>query len=225
MTLKHQLATGIAAAAVLCIGAATVQAAGHTYNLAAVASGNWNDSNQRQSNSYQIGFNVQRPIIQGAYFEFDLTPAKGKTITFANLLIIGSTDFHISDVWTGHPAGQTENQFKCGIAPMSINYHSVSQIVSGNNISLLYHRQVGGPNNDNGYAWVKEGLHTGQRFDAWHYEGNGQRGPRLQTAVNAGGLFVMLAGDRFDNGNDGQNYIWGSTAFNSANQLQIVTSN
>jgi hypothetical protein len=43
--------------------------------------------------------------------------------------------------------------------------------------------------------------------------------------VNAGGLFVMFANDRFDNGNDGQNYIWGSTSFTTGNQLQIITSN
>lgn len=210
--------------AMLCLGAVSAQAAGHTYNLNNLASGNWNDIDQRQSNNYQIGFRASRPHIQGAYFEYDLTPAKGKHISNANMLIIGSTDFHISDVWPNAPTGQTQHQFKVGIAPMTISRNSVSQIVSGNNIPLLYHYQVGGPNNDNGYAWVKEGLHTGQRFDAWHYEGNGTRGPRLQNAVTAGGLFVMLAGDRFDTGNDGQNYIWGSTAFNSGNQLQIITS-
>lgn len=209
----------------LCIGAASVKAAGHTYNLGNLASGNWNDQDQRQANSYLIGFNAQRPHLQGAYFEFDLTPAKGKTISSANLLIIGSTDFHISDVWPNHPAGQTANQFKVGVAPMTTSKNSVSQLVTGNNIAGIYHSQVGGPNNDNGYAWVKEGLHTGQRFDAWHYEGNKQRTARLQPAVNAGGLFVMLVGDRFDTGNDGQNYIWGSTSFNGGNQLQINTSN
>ena len=72
---------------------------------------------------------------------------------------------------------------------------------------------------------MKEGLHTGQRFGAFHYESTGQRGPRLQNAVNAGGLFVMFAADRFDSRNDGENYIWGNTSFNSGNQLQIITSN
>jgi hypothetical protein len=212
-------------AALLCLGAASAQAAGHTYNLANIASGNWNTSNVRTANSYIIGFNAQHPVESGAYFEYDLTPAQGKTITYANLLIAGSTDFHISDVWPNHPAGQTANQFKVGVAPMTVSANSVSQIVTGNNIANLYHNQVGSSNNDNGYGWVTDGLHVGFRFDAWHYEGTGQRAPRLQNAVNAGGLFVMLVGDRFDNGNDGQNYIWGSTAFNAGNQLQIITSN
>ena len=74
------------------------------------------------------------------------------------MLVIGSTDYHISDVWTGHPAGTTENQFKVGCAPMSTGSDSVSQIVTGNNIANLYHDQVGGPNNDNGYGWVTDGL-------------------------------------------------------------------
>ena len=209
-------------AALLCLGAASAQAAGHTYNLANLASGNWNTLNSRTANNYQIGFNAQRPHEQGAYFEFDLTPAKGKTISSANMLVIGSTDYHISTIWPGHGTGPN---FKVGIAPMTVSKNSVSQIVTGNNISGLYNNQVGGPNNDNGYGWVPNGLHTGFRFDAWHYEGDGARAPRLQNAVNAGGLFVMLSGDRFDTGNDGQNYIWGSTAFNAGTQLQIITSN
>ena len=206
-------------------GASGALAAGHTYNLTNLASGNWNNQNVRTANLYLIGFNVQHPNEQGAYFEFDLTPCQGKTITSANMLVIGSTDYHISDVWTGHPAWTTEHQFKVGCAPMSTGSDSVSQIVTANNIANLYHDQVGGPNNDNGYGWVTDGLHPGFRFDAWTYEGRGTRGPRLQNAVNAGGLFVMLMGDRFDSGNDGQNYIWGSTSFNTGNQLQIITSN
>ena len=107
---------------------------------------------------------------------------------------------------------------------MDVSKNPVSQITTGNNIRGLYQGQIGNSNSDNGYAWVMDGLHTGQRFDAWHYEGVGRRGPKLQNAVNAGGLFVMWASDRFDNGNDGENYIWGSTAFNAKNQLQIITS-
>jgi hypothetical protein len=101
----------------------------------------------------------------------------------------------------------------------------VSQIVTGNNIAGLFNSQSGNAQNDNGYGWVTNGLHPGFRFDAWTYEGRGTRGPRLQDAVNAGGLFVIFANDRFDNGNDGQNYIWGSTSFTTGNQLQIITSN
>ena len=213
------------AIAMLCLGATSIQAAGHTYNLPNIASGNWNTNNVRTANNYQLGFSAELPVLQGAYYEFDLTPARGKTITGASLLIIGSTDYHISDVWTGHPAGQTTHQFKVGVAAMTVSLNSVSQIVTGNNIARLYHNQVGGPNNDSGYGWVTDGLHPGFRFDAWHYEGTHQRAPRLQNAVNAGGLFVMLVGDRFDSGNDGENYIWGGTSFNAGNQLQIITSN
>jgi hypothetical protein len=222
MKSTNKLAGAVTAAALLC-GASGALAA--TYNLANLASGNWSNQNVRTSNLYLIGFNAQHPNEQGAYFEFNLTPLQGKRISSANMLIIGSTDYHISDIWPNHPAGTTEHQFKVGIAPQNVGSDSVSQIVTGNNIANLYNNQVGNSQNDNGYGWVTDGLHPGFRFDAWHYESTGQRGPRLQNAVNAGGLFVMLAGDRFDASNDGQNYIWGSTSFNTGNQLQIITSN
>src|SRR4051812_18299886 len=119
--------------AMLCLGAIGAQAAGHTYNLANIASGNWNDLDQRQANNYQIGFSTERPRIQSAYYEFNLDPAKGKTVTGANLLIIGSTDYHISTFWPNHPGSPPQVWFKVGIAAMNISRHSVSQIVTGNN--------------------------------------------------------------------------------------------
>src|SRR5215467_10769392 len=217
---------GVAALVLFGSGAASVQAAGHTFNIANIASGNWNDLNQRQANNYQIGFSTERPRIQAAYYEFNLDPAKGKTVTGANLLIVGSTDYHISTFWPNHAGSPPQHWFKVGIAAMNISRESVSQIVTGNNIANLYHYQcTQNQNTDGGYAWVMDGVHAGQRFDAFHYESTGQAPPRIQNAVNAGGNFVFWACDRFDTGNDGENYIWGSTSFNSGNQLQITTSN
>jgi hypothetical protein len=210
----------------LCLGAVSVQAAGNTYNLNNLASGNWNINNVRTANNYQIGFSSEHPSIQAAYFEYDLTPAKGKTVTGANLLIIGSTDYHISTFWPNHPGSPPQVWFKVGVAAMNVSQNSVSQIVTGNNIANLYHHQCdANQNTDGGYVWVKDGLHQGQRFDAFHYESTGQAPPRIQNAVNAGGTFVLWSCDRFDSGNDGENYIWGSTSFNSGNQFQIITSN
>jgi hypothetical protein len=209
--------------AMLSLGALSSPAAGHTYNLPNLASGNWNTADQRQSGNYQIGFNAQRPLSQAAYFEFNLDPAKGKHITSANMLIIGSTDYHISV--SRHDPAAPLDLFKVGIRPMDIGANSVSQIVTGNNISGLYKNQVRIlASADNGFAWLSDGLHTGVRIDAFHFEATGAARPRLQDAVNAGGLFVMIAADRFDIGNDGANYIWGSTSFNSGTQLQIITS-
>jgi hypothetical protein len=224
--LREMLRTGGLVAAALCIGAAYAQAAGNTYNLNNLASGNWNILNQRTANNYQIGFSTEHPNIQAAYFEYDLTPAKGKTVTGANLLIIGSTDYHISTFWPNHPGSPPQVWFKVGVAAMNVNRATVSQIVTGNNIANLYHYQCDANQNpDGGYVWVKDGLHQGVRFDAFHYESTGKAPPRIQNAVNAGGDFVMWSCDRFDSGNDGENYIWGSTAFNSGNQFQIITSN
>ena len=214
--------------AMLCLGAASVQAAGHTYNLNNLASGNWNINNVRTANNYQIGFSTEHPAIQAAYFEFDLTPAKGKTVTGANLLITGSTDYHISVFWPKHAGSPPQHWFKVGQAAMNIAKASVSQIVTGNNIANLYHYQCDDNQNaDGGYVWVSDGLHTGVRFDCFHYESltPPQAPVRIQPAVNAGGTFVIWSRDRFDTGNDGENYIWGSTSFQSGNQMQIITSN
>ena len=170
---------GAVTAASLLGGTAGALAAGHTYNLANLASGNWSSQNVRTANLYLIGFNAQHPNEQGAYFEFDLTPAQGKTISSANMLIIGSTDYHISDAGRDIRLAQTQHQFKVGIAPQNVGSDSVSQIVTGNNIANLYNNH-GNSQNDNGYGWVTDGLHPGFHFDAWHYEGDGKRGPRLQ---------------------------------------------
>ena len=217
-------ATGIAVAAVLCLGITSLQAQ-VTHDLDCLASGNWNTANQRQADIYQIGFSTERPTEQAAYFLYDLTPVQGKTISTANMLIIGSTDYHISTFWPNHPGSPPQVWFKVGITPQTVSRNSVDQITNGDNISGLYSGQIGSSNNDNGYRWVTDGLHPGVRFDAWHYESTHQRPPRLQNAVTAGGLFVMWAADRFDNGNDGENYVWGSTVFDSGNQLRIVTTN
>src|SRR6185312_15407638 len=118
-----QKLSGVVAA--LCLGAAGVQAS--TFNLNNLASGNWNDLNQRQANNYQIGFSTERIRSQAAYFEYDLTPAKGKTVTGANLLIIGSTDYDIGAFWPGHAGSPPQHWFKVGIAAMNVSRDSVSQ--------------------------------------------------------------------------------------------------
>lgn len=228
MKIKHVPSIGLAAAAFVCLSAANnIQAAGHTYHFANLASGNWNKLNQRQANSYQIGFSASRPQTQAAYFEFDLTPAKNKTVTDCNVLIIGSTDYHISDIWTGHPPGQTANQFKVGIAPQYPLGHpfSVSQITTGNNIPDLFQQCISTYGNPHlGYRRIADGLHQGTTFDAFHFDSTSGR-QRVQSAVNAGGTYVLWARDEDDNGNDGQNYIWGSTSFNVGNTLNLTTSN
>lgn len=212
----------ILAVALLCVGAASAQAAGHTFDLVNIASGNWNNQDSRQSNNYQIGFSKERPHLQAAYFEFNLDPLKGKHVTGANMLIVGSTDFSITTQWPNHPPGPN---FKAGMAAMDVRTASVSQITTGNNISNLFVNQCSANRNgDGGYAWVPNGLHKGQRFDAFHYESTGKRPPRIQNAVNAGGRFIIWGCDRFDSGARSENYIWGSTSFNSGNQLQITTS-
>jgi len=181
MKIKQHLSIGVAAVSLLCLGVANLPAAGHTYHFANLASGNWNDLNQRQANSYQIGFSTGRPHKQAAYFEFDLTPVKGKTVTGCNLLIVGSTDYHISSV--GNLNGVITNVVRVGIgaqSPLATPF-SVSQITTGNNIPNLY-RDCGTSfyNPNLGYRNLADGLHQGVTFDAFHFESTGQK-RRLQS--------------------------------------------
>lgn len=215
----------------LCIGAASVHASGHTYTLNNLASGNWNVNNARIANSYLIGYNSQHPNQQGAYFEYDFTPAKGKTVTGCSLLIAGSTDYSINCYWPNPDNGNpSHTQFKVGSAGMNIAKASVSQIVTGNNIANMWHYQCdANQNTDGGYIWVADGLHKGTTFDAFHYESTGQAPPRIQNAVNAGGDFVIWSNDRYNKDQNGNtvavNYIWGSTGFLASNTCKITTSN
>jgi len=228
---KLQPTTTVAlAAALLFAGAAGVQAAGHVYDIPAVTSGTWNDKGVHQSGTgYQIGYNAKSPNEQAAYIEFNLTPAKGKTVTAAGTLVIGSTDYDIEAYWPNpdnNLDGNTHTQFKVGTRPQGSP--TLSEILTGNNNISVYNDGPQG-NSDLGYGWTPNGLHPGYVFDAFHYESTGQVGPALQNAVNAGGDYILWYVDRFDLLQDGDpcpvNYIWGSTSYTSAILLEITTSN
>jgi hypothetical protein len=224
MNIMHKL-SGALLAASLCVGAAGVHAG--TYHLTAITSGNWNSAGTRGATTlYQIGYNAKLPNKQTAFFEFNLTPVKGKTVTDATTLIPGSTDYDIEDYWPTPTANNTTDhfQFKVGIAPQGSD--TLSQILTGNNSTTIYLDGGGdaGRNQDLGYGWVMDGLHAGFQFDTFHYNT-----ARLQTEVNAGGDWVFWGCDRFDNaqngGNAPVNYIWGSTSYNTGIILTITTSN
>src|ERR1700733_14765598 len=101
------------AVAILCLGAISIQAAGNTYNLTPIASGTWNSAGIRSSANYQIGYSTELPNEQACYFEYNLTPLKGKTVTSANLLIVGSTDYNILSYWGNPDNGNPSHiQFK-----------------------------------------------------------------------------------------------------------------
>jgi len=231
MKTMYKLFSALAAAALGCGGGTPVQAQGHVYHLTAITSGNWNSAGIHDPTTlYQIGFSYQRPNNQIAYFEFDLTPCQGKTVTNAFTLIPGSTDYSITDYW-GTP---TENnptnhsQFKVGIRPMcNTNYPvTLNEILTGNNNGTLYTDvNDANRNGDLGYGWVMDGFHFGTVFDTFHYESVGHIGPFLQMAVDAGGDYVLWGNDDYDSGNTGENYIWGSTSYNTNIVLTIETSN
>lgn len=211
ITKKSTLWGGLAVLA-LCCGTTNVQAGSAV--LTCLDSGTWNAKGVHNSTSnYQIGFSTELPSEQASYFVFDLTPVKGKTITACNLLIIGSNDYNITTMWPGHGTGPN---FKVGVAPQGSD--TLSQVLTGNNSTTIYLDGAdANRNQDLGYNWVPNGLHTGTTFDAFHYNNS-----RLQTEVNAGGQWVFWSCDRFDTGAGSENYIWGSTAFTTAIKCNIT---
>jgi hypothetical protein len=239
MKTTPQLLAGMAAV-LLCMATTHVRAAGHTYNLTAITCGNWNSAGIHDPTTlYEIGYSYTRPSEQIAYFEFDLTPAMGKTVTSASILIPGSTDYSINSYWANPdnndgPGGSNtiHIQFKVGVRPMSSTGYpeTLSAILTGNNNKGLFvNVNDSNRNPDLGYRWVPEGFHFGDSFDAFHYESVGQIGPYLQNAVNAGGDYILWAGDDVDSTQAGtaapENYIWGSTSYNTGIVLTINTSN
>ena len=231
MKITCKLLGGLAAA-LLCFSAARAQAQGHVYHLTAITSGNWNSAGIHDPTTlYEIGYSFQRPNNQIAYFEFDLTPVQGKTISNATTVIPGSTDYSISDYWNTPTENNPTNhdQFKVGIRPLcSSNYPvTLNEILTGNNNPTLYTDvNDGNRNPDLGYGWVMDGFHFGTAFDTFHYESVGQINPYLQNAANVGGDYIVWGNDDYDSGNTtGENYIWGSTSYNTNIIMTITTSN
>jgi hypothetical protein len=195
-----------------------------TFQLTAIASGNWNSDGVRTAGNYQIGHSTEHPAQQVAYFEFNFEPVKGRTLTAAYILIPGSDDYNIEVSY--HPPNCPAAPapcFKIGARSLHITGVSVSEAVSGNNSVDTANALLGSQNDDLGYAWVTNGLHQGLEFGAFTYNTS-----NLQDEVNAGGDQVMLAGDDFDSGESDlsngdcpkcpggfENYVWGSTNFNT----------
>ncbi|MDP9173257.1 MAG: hypothetical protein M3O30_05250 [Planctomycetota bacterium] len=220
---SRKLSFWMAAMAMVGFGAATLHA-DVTRDLRCLASGNWNDQGHRTSGNYQIGYSTQLPHHQAAYFIFDYSSIKGKKVTNLTITIQGSTDFNITDVWVNHTPA---HQFKVGIADQGPN--SVNEIMNGNNNQQLYiNASDEQRNGEMGYGWVKDGLHPGFRFDAWHFQLPTSRdfdGYTFQPEVNAGGIHALWACDRFDNQAGNENYIWGNTKFNNGIVLHVTTTN
>ena len=212
-------------ASLLCVGVANVQAT--VTDITAITSGTWNAAGVHStSTAYQIGVNPKLPTMQGCYFEFNLNPVKGVTVTGAGILVPGSTDYNITSYWANPDNGNTNHiQFKVGSTGQGAD--TLSQILTGNNSTTIYLNGCDANRNpDLGYDWVANGLHPGLVFDAFHYESTGQDGPVVQNACNAGGDYIFWENSRYNkdiNGNNlTDNYIWGSTSYNTGIILEIT---
>jgi hypothetical protein len=139
-------------------------------------------------------------------------------------LVPGSTDYNIETTYhlPNCPAAPAPC-FKIGARSLQITGVSVNEVVNGANSVATANALEGSQNDDLGYGWVTNGLHLGQQFGAWTYNV-----ANLQDEVNAGGNEVLLGGDDFDSGESDlsngdcpacpggfENYVWGSTGYNT----------
>lgn len=208
---------GITALAVFFFSGVSVRAASHNHDLVCLSCGTWDSAGHHTVGDYFVGFSVERPNPTAAYFVFDLTPIKGKTVTSVFLTIPGTNDWNFTAIWAGHTP---EHQFKLGMAPQNVAHMDVTDITTGNNKKWVYHFAADpNQNQDLGYNWLVNGLHPGFEFNAFYY--NPQR---FQTIVNTGGLTTMWACDRYDSGNTGEQYVWGGGVFSKAIVMHVTTS-
>jgi hypothetical protein len=198
-----------------------------TFQLTALASGNWNSAGIHTVGNYQIGHSTQLPDQQVSYFEFNFSSIQGRTVRAGFVLIPGSTDYDIGVVYpTRCNLTATGPCFKVGIRPVTGLGYSTAEIVnaSSNHNSAEAAALIGNQNEDLGYGWVSDGLHLGTEFGAYTFNL-----PDLQDMVSAGGDQVFLGADDFDSGESNlsgggacpacpggfENYIWGSTGYNT----------
>lgn len=195
-----------------------------TFQLTAIASGNWNSAGTHTIGNYQIGHSNQLPNQQISYFEFNFSSIQGRTVQAAFVLVPGSTDYNIETTYMPPEcAAAPAPCFKVGIRPLQGTGISAAEVVSGGNSVATYNALIGSQNDDLGYDWVSNGLHLGLEFDAYTYNL-----ANLQDEVTAGGDEVFLGADDFDTGesdlSDGdcpacpggfENYLWGSTGYNT----------
>jgi hypothetical protein len=198
-----------------------------TFQLTALASGNWNSAGIHTIGNYQIGHSTQLPNQQVSYFEFNFSSIRGRTVRAGFVLIPGSTDYDIGTTY--HPSECPPAPgacFKVGIRPGTDLGYSAAEIVdaSSNHNTALAGALLGNQNQDLGYGWVANGLHLGFEFGAYTFNLS-----QLQDMVTAGGDQVFLGADDFDSGESNlsgggscpacpggfENYIWGSTGYNT----------
>jgi hypothetical protein len=168
-----------------------------TYRLVALQCGTWDSTGVHSSGEYFVGHSTFRPNDTISYFVFDLSPVRGKTIAGASLVIPGTNDWKVT---VPEPGTTNRLYFKLGTTPEPAGM-TLDEVTSGTSDAGVY-QQVRAEQ-DLGFAWVPSGS-TVQRYDAFHYDS-----ARLTRAVDAGGMFVLFAVDRFASQATTEEYLYG----------------
>jgi hypothetical protein len=184
-----------------------------THQLLALQCGTWNSLGVRTTGEYFVGHSAARPNDTLSYFVFDLSSVKGKTVTAASLTIPGTSDWKIT---VPEPGTTTLMAFKLGITPLPANL-TLARVTGGASDPSVY--QDVRMEQDLGFEWVPTGS-TSNAYDAFHYDN-----PRLQHALDAGGLYALFAVDRFTQGDMAatEEYLYGGGSCGSNIVLTVET--
>lgn len=185
-------------------------AAGVTTRLQSLSCGTWDSSGAHATGNYFIGHSQERPNETVAYFIFDFTPIKGRTVTAANITIPGTNDWHITAPWPNHTPLL---QFKIGARPLPSQY-TLADVTNGNHIPLLFHYVS--RSQDLGYDW-KPSASTTNTYDSFHYNTD-----RLQQIVNAGGRAPIFAASGWGTTISTEEYIYGGSHCTSAVTFNVT---
>jgi hypothetical protein len=180
------------------------------YPLPATTCGTWDSTGVHTTGGYVVGHLTDAPVDTIAYFVFDLTPLRGRTVVTASLTIPGTSDWKI----VLPDGGETPPlQFMLQVKPLPPSL-TLSQVTDGGNDPSVYADVAA--ERDLGFDWVPAGNVT-RPYGAFTYDT-----VRLQNAVNAGGLYPMFAVQGYGEADSTEEYLFGGGVCSPEAELTVT---
>jgi hypothetical protein len=167
-----------------------------TYPLPATSCGTWDSLGAHTTGDYFVGHRADAASSTLSYFVFDLSPIRGRTVVTAGLTIPGTDDWKFTVTSPETPP----LQFRLAVRPLPSGL-SLTQVTTGSDDSGVYQDVEG--EEDLGWAWEPSGDLT-NTYGAFTYST-----ARLQSAVDAGGLYPLFAVQDFGPTTGAAEYLFG----------------
>ncbi len=184
---------------------------GH-YALVAESCGTWDSTGVHTTGDYFVGHSTARPNEALAYFVFDMTPVMSQTLTGAELAIPGTDDWAIT-VDAPAQEGPPPLQFRLSTQPLPAGL-TLAQVTGGDNDTSVYtavHAEQ-----DLGFQWVQSGSTTNV-YGAFTYDTG-----RLQSGVDASGLYPLFGVERWGESETTDEYLYGNSVCTAGVVLYVT---